>query len=55
LYEIRTTRRAAERVRVLGDNGGKSVWNVFIRRGICGGVVGEGDGKEANTSYRHQE
>lgn len=47
---MRTTRRAAESVSVCGDNGGKSVWNDFIRSGIWGGVVGEGVGKEAKTN-----
>ena len=30
-------------------------WNAFIRRGKCGGVFGEGGGKEASTSYNTKE
>lgn len=26
-------------------------WNAFMRRGRCGGVFGDGGGKEASTSY----
>lgn len=26
-------------------------WNALVRRGRCWGVVGEGGGKEASTSY----
>ena len=48
---MRTTRRAEERERVLGERGGKRVWKVFMRRGRCGGVVGPGAGKEARTSW----
>jgi len=30
-------------------------WNAFIKRGKCGGVFGEGGGKEASTSYETEE
>lgn len=43
-------RRAEERERELGERGGKRDWKVFRTRGRCGGVVGEGGGKEARTS-----
>lgn len=44
------TRRAEERERDWGERGGKSDWNDFMRSGRCGGVVGDGWGKEARTS-----
>ena len=44
-------RRAEERVRVWGASGGKSVWKAFMTSGRCGGVVGEGGGKDARTSW----
>lgn len=43
-------RRADERERELGERGGKRDWKVFRTRGRCGGVVGDGGGKEARTS-----
>src|ERR1700722_8629299 len=48
---MRTTRRAEESVTVFGERGGKSVWKDFIRRGRCAGVVGDGGGKDAKTSF----
>jgi hypothetical protein len=48
---MRTTRRADEREIVLGESGGNMLWNDFIIRERCGGVVGDGGGKEANTNY----
>lgn len=48
---MRTTLRAEERVSVWGERGGKRVWKDFMRRGRWGGVVGEGGGNEARTSY----
>lgn len=36
---------------VFGERGGKRVWKVFIRSVRCGGVEGDGGGKEAKTSY----
>jgi hypothetical protein len=35
----------------LGEREGKRVWNVFMTRGRCGGVVGDGGGKDARTSF----
>lgn len=34
-----------------GDRGGNSDWKDFMRSGRWGGVVGEGGGKEARTSW----
>lgn len=45
-------RRAPERDIEFGASGGNMDWNVFIRRGRCGGVFGEGGGKDASTSYK---
>jgi hypothetical protein len=36
---------------VFGERGGNSDWKDFIRSGRWGGVVGEGGGKDASTSY----
>jgi hypothetical protein len=47
---MRTTRRAEDRARVCGESGGNRVWKDFMRRVRCGGVVGDGAGKEASTS-----
>lgn len=50
LYATRTIRRAEERDRDWGASGGNNVWNDFIKRVRCGGVVGPGGGNDANTS-----
>jgi hypothetical protein len=49
-YDTRTTRLAEERDVVFGERGGKSVWKVFMMRERCGGVIGDGGGKDARTS-----
>lgn len=35
---------------VLGARGGNRVWNDFMSSDRCGGVVGDGGGKDARTS-----
>ncbi len=44
-------RRADDNESVLGAKGGNNVWNVFMSRVRCGGVVGEGGGNDASTSW----
>lgn len=50
LYWMSTTRRAEESESVWGESGGKRDWKDFMSSVRCGGVLGDGGGKEARTS-----
>lgn len=51
LYDTRTIRLAFDSLRVWGDSGGNSDCNDLTRRFRWGGVVEDGDGNDARTSY----